>query len=81
MKSPKSKGAICLSLCEKWYSEEEFCLRLRNTRREKLRLAGQPELAGLPVGQTMTILTEFGVESRVEKEAHLEGLGNLRGTW
>jgi hypothetical protein len=34
-------------------------------------------LAGIPVGQMMTVLSEFGVESRIEKEDYLEGLQNL----
>ncbi len=36
------------------------------------------ELAGLPLGQMMTILAEFGVESRLEKEDYLQGLQNLK---
>jgi predicted HTH domain antitoxin len=39
------------------------------------------ELAGLPVGQMMTILTEFGVECRIEKEDYLKGLENLAKVW
>ncbi len=39
------------------------------------------ELAGVPVGQMMTILTEFGVESRLEKEDYLQGLKNLQTVW
>lgn len=39
------------------------------------------ELAGLPLGQMMTILTEFGVESRLEKEDYLQGLQNLQKVW
>lgn len=39
------------------------------------------ELAGVPVGHMMTILTEFGVESRVEKEDYLRGLEGLRKVW
>jgi predicted HTH domain antitoxin len=39
------------------------------------------ELAGLPVGQMMTILTEFGVESRIEKDDYLQGLHNLAKIW
>jgi len=35
------------------------------------------ELAGLPVGQMMTTLEEFGVQSRIEKEDYLQGLENL----
>ena len=39
------------------------------------------ELAGIPVGQMMTILTEFGVESRLEEEDYLQGLRNLQKVW
>jgi len=39
------------------------------------------ELAGVPVGHMMTILTEFGVESRVEKEDYLRALEGLRKVW
>jgi predicted HTH domain antitoxin len=39
------------------------------------------DLAGLPVGQMMTILTEFGVESRIEKEDYLQSLHNLAKVW
>jgi predicted HTH domain antitoxin len=39
------------------------------------------ELAGLPVGQMMTVLTEFGVESRIEKEDYLQGLHHLAKVW
>jgi predicted HTH domain antitoxin len=39
------------------------------------------ELAGVPVGQMITILTGFGVESRIEKEDYLQGLQNLARVW
>jgi predicted HTH domain antitoxin len=39
------------------------------------------EIAGVPVGQMMTILTGFGVESRVEKEDYLQGLQSLASVW
>src|SRR6516225_8058377 len=39
------------------------------------------ELAGVPVGHMMSILTEFGVESRLEKEDYLRGLKNLQKVW
>jgi len=29
----------------------------------------------------MTILSEFGVESRIEKDDYLQGLKNLRQAW
>ncbi|MGC1486122.1 MAG: UPF0175 family protein [Candidatus Acidiferrum sp.] len=34
-------------------------------------------LAGLPVGQMMTLLTDFGVGCRLDKEDYLQGLRNL----
>ena len=36
------------------------------------------ELAGVPLVQMMTILTEFGVESRLEKQDYLQGLKSLQ---
>jgi len=39
------------------------------------------QLAGLPIGQMMTLLTEFGVETRLEKEDYLESLHNLARRW
>jgi predicted HTH domain antitoxin len=39
------------------------------------------QLAGLSVGQMMTLLAEFGVESRIDKDDYLEGLKNVVNAW
>jgi predicted HTH domain antitoxin len=39
------------------------------------------QLAGLSVGQMMTLLAEFGVESRIEKDDYLQGLKSLANVW
>jgi predicted HTH domain antitoxin len=39
------------------------------------------ELAGVPVGQMMTILAEFSVETRLERDDYLQGLQNLKKVW
>ena len=39
------------------------------------------ELAGIPVGQMMTLLSEFGVQSRIEDEDYLQGLAGIRKAW
>jgi predicted HTH domain antitoxin len=39
------------------------------------------ELAGVPVGQMMTLLTEFGVQSRIEDEDYRQGLAAIRKAW
>ena len=44
-------------------------------------LGAAAQLAGLSVGQVMTLLAEFGVESRIEKDDYLEGLRNLGNAW
>ena len=56
-------------------------LAVERYRKGEASLGRAAELAGLPVGQMMTILTEFGVESRIEKEDYLQGLQNLAGIW
>ena len=52
-------------------------LAIERYRKGEASLGKAAELAGLPVGQMMTVLTEFGVENRIEKEDYLEGLRNL----
>src|SRR5690348_8921249 len=39
------------------------------------------QMAGLSVGQMMTLLAEFGVESRIEVDDYRDGLKNLAKTW
>lgn len=53
-------------------------LAIEKYRSGEASLGRAAELAGIPVGQMMTILAEFGVENRVEKEDYLQGLRNLR---
>ncbi len=56
-------------------------LAVERYRKGEASLGKAAELAGLPVGQMMTVLTEFGVESRIEKEDYLQGLHNLSKVW
>jgi predicted HTH domain antitoxin len=52
-------------------------LALEKYRSGNASLGRAAELAGIPVGQMMTILEDFGVESRIEKEDYLYNLQNL----
>ncbi|MHB8756365.1 MAG: hypothetical protein ACYC92_15640, partial [Candidatus Acidiferrales bacterium] len=45
------------------------------------RNGGQEHFFNKLLGQMMTILTEFGVESRIENEDYLQGLRNLQKVW
>lgn len=56
-------------------------LAVEKYKKGEASLGRAAELAGLPVGQMMTILGEFGVESRLEKEDYLQGLKNLQKVW
>jgi predicted HTH domain antitoxin len=52
-------------------------LAIEKYRDGKVSLGRAAELAGIPVGQMMTVFGEFGVESRIAKEDYLQGLQNL----
>jgi predicted HTH domain antitoxin len=56
-------------------------LAVERYKKGEASLGKAAELAGLPLGQMMTILTEFGVESRIEKVDYLKGLENLAKVW
>jgi predicted HTH domain antitoxin len=56
-------------------------LAVERYKKGEASLGRAAELAGVPVGQMMTILTEFGVESRIEDEDYLKGLAVLRKAW
>jgi len=56
-------------------------LAVERYKKGEASLGRAAELAGLPLVQMITILTEFGVESRLEKEDYLQGIGNLHKVW
>ena len=56
-------------------------LAVERYKKGEASLGRAASLAGVPVGQMITILTEFGVESRIEDEDYLQGLAALRKAW
>jgi predicted HTH domain antitoxin len=56
-------------------------LAVERYKKGEASLGRAAELAGVPVGKMMTILTEYGVESRVEQEDYLQGLQGLGKVW
>jgi predicted HTH domain antitoxin len=62
-------------------SRGRILLAVERYKKGEASLGKAASLAGLPVGQMMTVLTEFGVESRIEKEDYLQGLQNLAKVW
>jgi len=56
-------------------------LAVERYKKGEASLGRAADLAGVPVGQMMTILTEFGVESRIEDDDYLQGLTAIRKAW
>ncbi len=56
-------------------------LAVERYKKGEASLGRTAELAGVRVGQMMTILSEFGVESRIEEEDYRRGLESLKKAW
>jgi len=56
-------------------------LAVERYKKGEASLGRAADLAGVPVGQMMTILAEFGVDSRIEEEDYLQGVAALRKAW
>ncbi len=56
-------------------------LAVEKYKKGEASLGKAAELAGLPVGQMMTVLGEFGVRSIIEQEDYRQSLTNLAKVW
>jgi predicted HTH domain antitoxin len=56
-------------------------LTVERYKKGEASLGKAAQMAGPSVGRMMTLLTEFGVESRIEKDDYLQGLKNLANAW
>jgi len=56
-------------------------LAVERFKKGEAPLGKAAERAGRPVGQMMTRLAEFRLESRIEKDDYLQGLKNLARAW
>lgn len=56
-------------------------LAVERYRKGEASLGKAATVAGVPVGQMMTILTEFGIKTRIEKDDYLQGLKNIAAVW
>ena len=62
-------------------TRDRILLAVERYKKGEASLGRAAELAGVPLGRMMTILTDFGVESRIEDEDYLQGLAALRKAW
>jgi predicted HTH domain antitoxin len=56
-------------------------LAVEKYRDGEVSLGRAADLAGMSVGQMMKTLSDYGVESRIEKEDYLQGLNHLAKSW
>ena len=56
-------------------------LAVERYRQRKASLARAAELAGVPIGEMIEILAQYGVESNLEAEDYRRGLEHLRKVW
>ena len=77
----KKEGSDLSKAVRDMVTRGRILLAVERYKKGEASLGRAAELAGVPVGQMMTILVEFGVESRLEKEDYLQGLQNLQKVW
>lgn len=56
-------------------------LAIEKYKKDEASLGKASEIAGLSVGQMITVFAEYGVESNLEKEDYLKGLEKLKEVW
>ncbi len=77
----KAEGSDLSKAVRDMVTRGRILLAVERYKKGEASLGRAAELAGVPLGQMMTILTEFGVESRLEKEDYLQGIKNLQKVW
>ena len=56
-------------------------LAVEKYKKGEASLGKAAEVAGLPVGQMMTLLGEFGVRVKIDQEEYRQSLENLAKVW
>ncbi len=78
--SKKQKNDLSKAVRE-LVSRGRLTLAVERYRKGEASLGRAAELAGVPVGQMIHILAEYGVKANLEKEDYLKGLESLRREW
>jgi predicted HTH domain antitoxin len=78
---PKEEGSNLSKAVRDMVARGRVLLAVERYKTGEASLGRAAELAGIPLVQMMTMLREFGVESRLKKEDYLQGLKNLQKAW
>ena len=56
-------------------------LAIERYKKGTASLGRAADIAGVPLGEMIALLAEYGVKSNLQKEDYLEGLANLAKAW
>ena len=82
--TPRSHTAVNRIRARNWkrlVTRGRILLAVEKYRNGEASLGKAAEVAGLPVGQMMDLLRQFGVRSTVDREDYRQGLANLAKVW
>lgn len=77
----KEEGSDLSKAVRDMVTRGRILLAVERYKKGEASLGRAAELAGVPLVQMISVLTEFGIESRLEKEDYLQGLKNLQKVW
>ncbi len=77
----REEGSDLSKAVREMVTRGRILLAVERYKNGEASLGRAAELAGVPLGRMMDILTEFGVENRLEKEDYLQGLKNIQKAW
>ena len=78
--SKQEKGDISKTVRDLVY-KGRVLVAIEKYKNGEASLGKAADLAGLPIGDMMTTLEQYGVKSNLEVEDYLEGLDNLKKVW
>ena len=78
--SKAGKGDLSKAVRELVY-RGRLMLAVERYRKGEASLGKAAELAGVPVGQMINILADYGIKANLDKEDYRQGLENLRRAW
>lgn len=78
--SKEERGDLSKAVRELMY-KGRVVLAVERHKKGEASLGRASELAGLPVGQMITVLAQYGIQSNLEEEDYRKGQENLRKVW
>ena len=78
--SKEQKGDLSKAVRELVY-KGRLMMAVERYKKGEASLGKAAELAGVPIGQMVTLLAEYGIKNNLEKEDYLKGFANLKKVW